>query len=104
MKGRKNRPVPLKIIHSFKKMQEFQPESAVLDALRISKSVNVIKEDGKWCLQRKQPFIKEEATGEKKPKSKKVGSGIGIPNLRGLILPNRHRNLQGLKNGTRILL
>lgn len=78
MRGRKNKPIPFKKIHDFKKMRQYQPESAVLDALRISKSVTVVREGGDWCLQRKTPFIKEEVTGAKKTASKKVRFSNGV--------------------------
>ena len=57
MRGRKNRPVPVKIIHSFRKMQRYQPFSAVVAVLKECKNVDLVKETGIWCVQRKVPFV-----------------------------------------------
>ena len=51
-------------------MQQYQPFSAVAGALEICKSVDVIHENGKIYLQRKEPFVKEQVTGEKPTKKK----------------------------------
>lgn len=39
--GPKNYPVPLKLIHSFKRMQRFQPFEAIVEALKDSKCLDV---------------------------------------------------------------
>ena len=54
VEGHQNLPVPLSIIHSFKRMRHFQPYSAVVDALKESKVLNVT-ENG-TCVQRKVPL------------------------------------------------
>lgn len=43
--GSKNRPVPLKLIHSFKRMRHFQPYSAVRDAVKASKFLTITGDD-----------------------------------------------------------
>lgn len=56
MKGRKNKPVPLKLIASFSKMRQYQPLSFVIESLESSRVVNVVKDKGDHSVQRKQPF------------------------------------------------
>ncbi|KAI7657691.1 hypothetical protein D0864_16338 [Hortaea werneckii] len=43
--GSENRPVPLKLIHSFKRMRHFQPFSAVRDAIKDSKFLDLNDQD-----------------------------------------------------------
>ncbi|KAI6820342.1 winged helix DNA-binding domain-containing protein [Hortaea werneckii] len=43
--GSENRPVPLKLIHSFKRMRHFQPFSAVRDAIKESKFLELNDSD-----------------------------------------------------------
>ena len=57
MKGRKNRPISIQIIADFPKMREYQPLSFVVEALRTSDAVNVVKVNGVDCVQRKVPFV-----------------------------------------------
>ena len=52
--GHQNLPVPISIIHSFKRMQHFQPLSAVVAALKDSTTLDVVDNDS--CLQRKYPL------------------------------------------------
>ncbi|RMX98500.1 hypothetical protein D0868_10058 [Hortaea werneckii] len=44
-RGSENRPVPLKLIHSFKRMRHFQPFSAVRDAIKDSKFLDLNDQD-----------------------------------------------------------
>ena len=67
-KTKKNKPLKLDVIHKFRKMQEYQPVEAVVEALRFSKAVNVIRDNDQWYLQRKVPFDKEAFTGIPKAK------------------------------------
>lgn len=52
--GHKNLPVPISIIHSFKRMRHFQPFSAVVAALKDSTILDVVDSD--TCIQRKVPL------------------------------------------------
>ena len=61
MKGSKNKPIPLYVIHGFKKMRDYQPLLAVAKALLLSSNVNVYKEGDTWYVQRKEPFQKDGA-------------------------------------------
>ena len=54
VEGHQNLPVPLSIIHSFKRMRHFQPYSAILEALKESTILNVTDNDS--CVQRKIPL------------------------------------------------
>lgn len=54
IEGSKNVPVPIDVIHSFKRMQRYQPRSAVVDALKESTTLNVVDDDA--AIQRKQPL------------------------------------------------
>ncbi|MCJ1288158.1 hypothetical protein MMC26_007513 [Xylographa opegraphella] len=54
VEGHKNCPVPLSIIHSFKRMRHFQPYSAVVDALKESTVLTLV--DGDTAVQRKVPL------------------------------------------------
>ncbi|KAI9665579.1 MAG: hypothetical protein M1831_001722 [Alyxoria varia] len=73
-KTKTNKPVKLDVIHKFRKMQDYQPVEAVVEALRFSKVVSVFRENDQWYLQRKSPFDKEAVTGiPKQPKAKPTG-------------------------------
>ncbi|EON63611.1 hypothetical protein W97_02839 [Coniosporium apollinis CBS 100218] len=54
--GHENRAVPIKVIHSFKRMRHFQPYSAVVAALRDSSILDVTADDE---LRRKTPLPEE---------------------------------------------
>jgi lupus La protein len=54
VEGHRNLPVPISIIHSFKRMRHFQPYSAVIDALKESEILVVTDDDS--CVQRKAPI------------------------------------------------
>ncbi|RAL59707.1 hypothetical protein DID88_000339 [Monilinia fructigena] len=54
--GAENKPVPIATIHSFKRMQRFQPYSLVVDALKQSNFLVVEGEEGKETVKRKKPF------------------------------------------------
>ncbi|KAI4193210.1 MAG: hypothetical protein LQ346_003989 [Caloplaca aetnensis] len=55
VQGHENLPIPISTIHSFKRMRHFQPFSAVVDALKESKTLNVVGE-GNDHIQRKTPL------------------------------------------------
>ncbi|KKZ65308.1 hypothetical protein EMCG_08824 [[Emmonsia] crescens] len=52
--GSENRPVELSILHSFKRMHRFQPFSAVVDALKDSKTLELT--DDNTCVRRRVPL------------------------------------------------
>ncbi|KAL2000379.1 hypothetical protein VTN02DRAFT_3189 [Thermoascus thermophilus] len=52
--GSENRPVPLSLIHSFKRMRHFQPFSAIVDALRESETLELTDND--TSVRRKVPL------------------------------------------------
>ncbi|KAL9103776.1 MAG: hypothetical protein Q9163_001235 [Psora crenata] len=54
MEGHENLPVPLDVIHLFKRMRHFQPRSAVVSALKESTLVNLVNDDND--IQRKEPL------------------------------------------------
>lgn len=51
--GSENKPVPIKLIHSFKRMRHFQPYSAVVAALKESEIIEVVENDE---IRRKVPI------------------------------------------------
>ncbi|MCJ1381168.1 hypothetical protein MMC17_004277 [Xylographa soralifera] len=57
VEGHKNCPVPLSIVHSFKRMRHFQPYSAVVAALKESTILDLV--DGDSAVQRKVPLAEE---------------------------------------------
>jgi len=59
VEGSKNRSVPIKTIHSFKRMRHFQPYSAVVEALKESTFLEVLENDE---IRRRQPL---EAMGNR---------------------------------------
>lgn len=52
--GSANNPVPLTLLHSFKRMRRFQPFSAVVEALRSSETLELTDND--TCVRRKVPL------------------------------------------------
>ena len=54
MEGHENVPVPIDVIHSFKRMRHFQPRSAVVTALKESKVLHLVNDDND--IQRKEPL------------------------------------------------
>jgi len=54
--GSANNPVPVKMIHSFKRMRRFQPYSAVVAALKESTVVDITGLDGNEEIARKTPL------------------------------------------------
>ena len=52
--GRENRAVELSILHTFKRMRRFQPFSAIVAALKESKTLELTNED--TCVRRKIPL------------------------------------------------
>ena len=57
VEGHKNVPVPLSIVHSFKRMRHFQPYSAVVNALKESTVLNLVDDDS--AVQRRVPLAEE---------------------------------------------
>lgn len=54
--GSLNNPVELELIRTFKRMRHFEPLEAIVEALKTSKTVNLVDNDTK--VQRKQPLAK----------------------------------------------
>ena len=54
IEGSKNNPVPIDVIHKFKRMQRFQPRSAIISALKESSTLDVVNDDND--IQRKVPL------------------------------------------------
>lgn len=52
VEGHLNLPVPISIIASFQRMRHFKPHSAIVAALKESKTLNVVENDS--CIQRKE--------------------------------------------------
>ena len=69
VEGHQNLPVPISVIHSFKRMRHFQPLSAVVNALKESKTLNVTENDS--CVQRKVP-LPEHLKGKPRDEIQKV--------------------------------
>ncbi|KAL9576847.1 MAG: hypothetical protein Q9212_006770 [Teloschistes hypoglaucus] len=56
VQGHDNKPVPISVVHSFKRMRHFQPFSAVVEALKESATLVVVNEDQ---VQRKNALPEE---------------------------------------------
>ena len=69
MEGHKNNPIPVDLIHSFKRMRRFQPRSAIVSALKDSTSLDIVNDDND--IQRKKP-LPEEVVGKPIDEIKKV--------------------------------
>jgi lupus La protein len=54
--GSENKPMPVKTIHSFKRMRSFQPYSAVVAALQDSELLDIEGPEGEETLKRKVPY------------------------------------------------
>ena len=71
LEGPQNRPVPIKHIHSFKRMRRFTPYSAIVTALRESKDL-VVVDDGDYsgtgneAVKRKEALTVEAKDGDDK--------------------------------------
>lgn len=52
--GSANRPVPISLLHSFKRMRRFQPFSAIIEALKSSETLELTDND--TCVRRKNPL------------------------------------------------
>lgn len=62
--GAENKSVPVKVIHSFKRMKRYQPYSAVVAALKESEILDLSGDAGKEEIKRKVPLVegtKEES-------------------------------------------
>ena len=85
VEGHKNVPVPISVIHSFKRMRHFQPLSAVVNALRESTVLNIVEDD--TAIQRKtslpegligKPMIEIQKVHEDKSMARSVyAKGFG---------------------------
>jgi lupus La protein len=60
--GRKNLPVPIATIHSFKRMRRFQPVSTVVEALKSSSTLDIVEDD--TAIRRKKPFEADADTDQ----------------------------------------
>lgn len=60
--GHKNIPVPIDIIHSFKRMRHFQPREAVVEGLKESMLLEVVDND--TAVRRKIPLIKGDTQSD----------------------------------------
>ncbi|XP_044722008.1 la domain-containing protein [Hirsutella rhossiliensis] len=69
--GMANKPMPISKIHSFKRMRSFQPYSAIVAALRDSKTLDVEGEEGEETVKRKVAY-KPMAEGRLKVESSTV--------------------------------
>ncbi|KAL8827996.1 MAG: hypothetical protein Q9170_006792 [Blastenia crenularia] len=68
VQGHDNLPIPISVIHSFKRMRHFQPLSAVVDALQESTTLSVVGDENDH-VQRKTPLpegLKDKPMGEVK--------------------------------------
>ncbi|KAL2206595.1 hypothetical protein CC79DRAFT_1323021 [Sarocladium strictum] len=80
--GSENKPIPVKAIHSFKRMRTFQPYTAVVAALRDSEFLDVEGEEGEETLKRKEAY-KPMGSGRAKNEASTVyvkGFGDEKPN------------------------
>ena len=72
VQGHENLPVPIAMLHSFKRMRHFMPFSAVVDALKDSTFLEVIEnEHDETCVKRRFP-ISEEFKDKPKHEIEKV--------------------------------
>ncbi|KAF7590599.1 hypothetical protein BBP40_002636 [Aspergillus hancockii] len=67
--GSQNRPVPLELLHSFKRMRRFQPFSAIVEALKSSELLELTDNDS--SVRRKTP-LPENVTENHDPSVVKV--------------------------------
>lgn len=67
--GSANNPVPLDLLHTFKRMRRFQPFSAIVEALKSSETLELTDND--TCVRRKTP-LPESVTAEHDPNIVKV--------------------------------
>ncbi|KAK4181816.1 hypothetical protein QBC36DRAFT_174284 [Triangularia setosa] len=75
--GPENKPVPLKTICNFKRMQRFQPYSAVVAALRDSTLLEVSGEDGEEVVKRKVPYVLSTLTPQERQARSVYVKGFG---------------------------
>lgn len=70
LEGSENKPVPIKTIHSFKRMRRFQPYSALLEAMKESTVLDVVNGDElKRKIPWKAPDVKNEFNDPSIPRS-----------------------------------
>lgn len=72
LRGHENNAIELSIIHGFKKMRGYQPESAVIEAIKHCKLVDIFEEEGEWLIKRKEPYIIVDPTTGASVTKKKV--------------------------------
>ncbi|KAG6038746.1 hypothetical protein E4U41_003773, partial [Claviceps citrina] len=78
--GSENKPIAISKLHSFKRMRNFQPYSAVVAALRDSKVLEVSGEEGSEVVKRKVAY-KPMAEGKAKVEASTVyAKGFGDEN------------------------
>ena len=58
--GSANKPVPLSVLHSFKRMRRFQPFSAIVEALKTSETLDLVEND--TAVKRKTPLPESVST------------------------------------------
>jgi lupus La protein len=75
--GRENKPVDLKAICSFKRMQRFKPYSSVVAALRESDFLVLEGEEGKETIKRKIPYLPQSEAGKNKMARSVYVKGFG---------------------------
>lgn len=72
LRGHENHAIPFDVIHGFKKMRVYQPESAVIEAVKHCKLVDVYESEGKWFIKRKEAYIIVDPTTGASVTKKKV--------------------------------
>ena len=75
--GFENKPIPIEKLHSFKRMRRFQPYSAVVAALRDSKFLQVVGDEGKEKVNRKNPYKPVPTARAKHEASTVYAKGFG---------------------------
>lgn len=75
--GSENKPIKVKTIHSFKRMRSFQPYTAVVAALKESKSLDISGEEGEEEITRKVPYKPAPAGKSKQEAASVYVKGFG---------------------------
>jgi len=57
LRGHENHAIPFDVIHGFKRMRVYQPEIAVIEAVKHCKLVNIYENEGTWFIKRKEPYM-----------------------------------------------
>ena len=74
MQGRKNKPVPLRYLANFAELRDYQPLEFIAEALKSSKSVDVVKVNGFDALKRKEVFRKPKELKSTAKKTRAAGN------------------------------